>query len=311
MTQEQTEQRFTTAPRALVLSGGGAKGAFEAGVVMQLAQDGQDYDLLCGVSTGALGVMVLGRYGFYQSAQRLVEYYESFRGSKDVYRGRGLWGALRGGLKNLKPLQKQIALELTDDAEWQRDVLIGVVEMVTGKYYAIRLNDHFDDPRFQTAMVTASCSFPPFFAPVKFRNGWYQDGGLRNITPLKAAIDYGCEEIDIVLATPLELPRWKPRSWTWDIIARDLSIVTNEIYRNDVAVALQVNRLAEQAIVAVGPQACGKRCLKIRVFEPNLELWARAFGEKIPYIGTLDFDPKQIGRAIRHGQEIAQRVTAA
>ena len=41
--------------RALVLSGGGSKGAFEVGVLQRLMGDEQvDYDLLCGTSVGAI-----------------------------------------------------------------------------------------------------------------------------------------------------------------------------------------------------------------------------------------------------------------
>ena len=41
--------------RALVLSGGGVKGAFQVGALMHSMGDlGRDYDIVCGVSVGAL-----------------------------------------------------------------------------------------------------------------------------------------------------------------------------------------------------------------------------------------------------------------
>jgi len=40
--------------RALVLSGGGARGAYEAGVIQGLHEAGMTYDLVCGTSIGAL-----------------------------------------------------------------------------------------------------------------------------------------------------------------------------------------------------------------------------------------------------------------
>jgi len=41
--------------RALVLSGGGSRGAFEVGVLQRLMREQQlDYDLLCGTSVGAI-----------------------------------------------------------------------------------------------------------------------------------------------------------------------------------------------------------------------------------------------------------------
>ncbi|MGH7716974.1 MAG: patatin-like phospholipase family protein, partial [Vulcanimicrobiaceae bacterium] len=40
--------------KALVLSGGGARGAYEAGVIDGLVSKGEHFDILCGTSIGAL-----------------------------------------------------------------------------------------------------------------------------------------------------------------------------------------------------------------------------------------------------------------
>lgn len=40
--------------KALVLTGGGARGAYEAGVVRGLADAGEAFDLVCGTSIGAI-----------------------------------------------------------------------------------------------------------------------------------------------------------------------------------------------------------------------------------------------------------------
>jgi|GEM_PF-6126943 len=40
--------------KALVLSGGGARGAYEAGLVCGLANAGERFDLVCGTSIGAI-----------------------------------------------------------------------------------------------------------------------------------------------------------------------------------------------------------------------------------------------------------------
>src|SRR5438874_5677676 len=48
--------------RALVLSGGGSKGAFEVGVLQRLMGDERtDYDLLCGTSVGAINASYLAQ----------------------------------------------------------------------------------------------------------------------------------------------------------------------------------------------------------------------------------------------------------
>ena len=47
--------------RALVLSGGGAKGSFQIGVMEELILNrGLDFEILCGVSVGALNASFFG-----------------------------------------------------------------------------------------------------------------------------------------------------------------------------------------------------------------------------------------------------------
>jgi len=63
MSRDQIEQVSDDKPRrALVLSGGGSKGAFEAGVLQRLmGEEQRDYDLLCGTSVGAINAAYLAQ----------------------------------------------------------------------------------------------------------------------------------------------------------------------------------------------------------------------------------------------------------
>ena len=54
--------------RALVLSGGGAKGAYEAGVVHALAREGETFDIVVGSSAGALNATLVAQ----DATERLV-----------------------------------------------------------------------------------------------------------------------------------------------------------------------------------------------------------------------------------------------
>lgn len=45
--------------KALVLSGGGALGAFEAGAIQALTDGGEEFDLVCGTSIGAINASSL------------------------------------------------------------------------------------------------------------------------------------------------------------------------------------------------------------------------------------------------------------
>lgn len=49
---------------ALVLSGGGAKGAYEAGCIRALQEMGYEFDLVCGTSIGALNGLLVAQKDF-------------------------------------------------------------------------------------------------------------------------------------------------------------------------------------------------------------------------------------------------------
>lgn len=86
--------------RALILSGGGARGAYEAGVVSALLEH-ETFDIVCGTSIGALNGMVVAQ----GMGDRLAELWQTIA-RRDVTRLRPevdavmrLWNALRGVLK--------------------------------------------------------------------------------------------------------------------------------------------------------------------------------------------------------------------
>jgi predicted acylesterase/phospholipase RssA len=266
--------------RALVLSGGGAKGAFEAGVCLELAAAGRDYDLIVGVSTGALAAVVLGQDTFAEAAERLRAHYQAIRGPSDVYHSRSLWGKIRGGLYSPAPLRKKIETEVAR-GKWQRQVAVGVVDMRSGEFKTVGP----DDPCF-VDYVLASCSFPPYFPPVKIWGRPYMDGGLRNIAPLATAIQAGASYVDMILASPATVDEWPGTGWTWDIAGRAITVAVNEVYRDDMTYSGYADILR---------------------YEPSVADWRRLYGN-IPYIGTLEFDPAQIQRAIEYGRIAGHKI---
>ncbi|MCH7760005.1 patatin-like phospholipase family protein [candidate division TA06 bacterium] len=76
--------------RALVMSGGGAKGAFELGAVDTLVRDlNLEFDVIAGSSTGTLNAAMLaqgkGREGLLESLQKLKDLWFGIRSHKDIY----------------------------------------------------------------------------------------------------------------------------------------------------------------------------------------------------------------------------------
>src|SRR5256885_8905706 len=85
--------------RALVLSGGGAKGSWQVGACQHLiAERGLWFDVIAGVSAGAVNAATLAQARDQDELAAEVEHLRSvwlgLRGSHDIYRRRWL-GALR------------------------------------------------------------------------------------------------------------------------------------------------------------------------------------------------------------------------
>lgn len=323
--------------RALVLSGGGAKGAFQIGVLEVLILEARrDYDVFCGVSVGSLNATYLAQAESpdppdeAKGLENLAAAFARLRdvwlarigGDASVYRRRlgGIAGILGGADSVYDPRPLRELLEATVRPQRlrrsRRALRVQYVSLETGE---IRTVDQ-DDPRVLDS-VLASSSMPFFFPPVEAGGEHLADGGLRDITPLGQAFraEPPPEEIDVVFASPFELPPAEFRDNALGtavnalhFLGRTVEILTNEIYRNDVEGARLLNVLKanwEVARASVADSAARDaidaalhkiRVARLRCFEPERE----------PVAHALDFSPGGIRENYEHGKEIARRVLA-
>jgi len=201
------------AQRALVLSGGGVKGAFEAGAIYHLVvQRGCDFGEFSGVSVGALNAVFLAQAQeasdanesqakLVDQSEALVSLWQSLRSSHDFARNRPL-ATLRFGLFGLDSLVDFTPLRHLEDnnispkkLKQGRPVRIGVVSFDDGQYHEI-----LSKPRLSTERKVNfleylyASSIPPVFGrlpriaagdPANALNQ-FADGGLRHITPVNS-----------------------------------------------------------------------------------------------------------------------------
>jgi NTE family protein len=282
--------------KALVLSGGGARGCFQVGALDYLIREKNlDFDIVCGVSVGALNGTMIAQ----GEMDNLKEIWLNIKSPKDIYRRR--WdliprigptlAALLGkdSLYDNSPLWKLIEEHVDQDkiVESGRILRIGVVSLYTGKYYSIA-QTHSSLKK----LILASTAIPFTFSPVDVSADLRAmvDGGVRNITPLKEAIDLGADEIIVVLCSPLELPRTKPvYEKGLEIAFRTLEILTNEIYNNDIETCLNFNTRPD------------KRTIDLRIIRPEADPKMRT-----QVCETLDFRPDPIRRGMAIGYEQAR-----
>lgn len=251
---------------ALVISGGGAKGAFAAGVVKYIYEAYRDngwFEIIGGTSTGALITPLAGLLkepSLAESAlETLIKCYTTVH-TKDILNKRCILTLLfkPDALYGTKPLCKIINNNLTperfaylqsDDAPY---CYVVYADYKTGQAHVISPRDRVPHPdgsgdraisleEFRMA-VLASASVPVIMECTKINDHVCYDGGVRELLPLRQAIDKGAEKILPVFLDPkifgISESKFKRLDQT---LFRTLDILVNETLLNDVERAELIN----------------------------------------------------------------------
>lgn len=251
--------------RALVLSGGGSHGAFQVGVIKRLIEKGRRWDIVAGVSVGAVNAMQMAMYAPMQQAAgaaKLEQFWYEIEGNQSIYCEwfGGLIAAItgRGSLHDTSPLERFLRQRFNPVALAASGVRlrVGATSLRTGRYRAATELDH-DVVRW----VMASSAFPAAFTPIAIDGDVWIDGGVRECTPARDAVAAGATDLDVVLADPVDddgAP-WDLRGAgsAIDVGVRAATIMANEVFRNDlrdlVAKGVTHRLYAPYAAWRVGP----------------------------------------------------------
>lgn len=239
--------------RALVLAGGGAKGAYQVGVLRKwIEEDGHDYRIIVGTSVGCINGVKLahakvGPGPLIREYGDLKSMWEELNDDQ-VYESRWLCGIsslwnnsvfLNGPLRQL--LRGRIDPErLKESGREFRGVY---VSWETGEVCTFNQTD--ENPAQKTYF---SASFPVFFQPGVGDDGkLYTDGGLRDIAPLGQALKLGATSVDMILCSnPDTAGEWCTRGRkSLGFAMRAVDIQSTEILLNDVRVCKERNRTAK------------------------------------------------------------------
>ncbi len=319
--------------RALVMSGGGAKGSFQVGVLeVLILERGIDFDIFCGVSVGSLNAAFLAQAEAPKpadEARSLANLQEVFRrlravwlekitGNSAVFSKRfgGMAGIVSGSdsLYDSTPLKRLIASSI-DPARLKssgRDLRIQYVSLETGVIHAVgqvdpRILDH----------VLASSSMPFLFPPVEVLGEHLVDGGLRDITPLGQAFraEPPPDEIYVLYASPFELARKELKdNWlgtkvnAFDFLGRTIEILSDEIYLNDVDGAKLLNRVKANWLKA--RTSVTDAAAKAEIDDALKRIRTATLVEVAPkkeiIANALDFAPEGIRRNYEYGRQYAR-----
>jgi len=205
--------------RALVISGGGSKGAFAGGVAQYLIQEeGKKYDLFLGTSTGSLLIphLAMGNidkvYDIYTNVnQRKIFNVNPFvvkrkegREYVTINYFNMFWQFVRkkrtfGESQNLrKHIKRNFSEENFDQLKNQvEDVVVTVSNLSKNRVEYKSIND-FTYEDF-CDWIWISCNYIPFMSLAKKDGFEYADGGLGCVVPIREAIKRGATEVDAII----------------------------------------------------------------------------------------------------------------
>ena len=188
--------------RALVLTGGGARGSFQAGVWKYLTQIGWEPDIICGTSIGAINAAAIGSG---MDIKTLIHLWTTYN-RRRMYRLNLLQFVAylfsKRAIKPLldtKPLQKMLHDNLDFKAlkKSKIKIIITAVNMLTGH------PEFFNQSQIQLKHILASGAMPLLFPWQEINGEPYWDGGVMVNTPIAPALDFGADEIIVVLLSPV------------------------------------------------------------------------------------------------------------
>lgn len=237
---------LTNACRILSLSGGGAHGAFQGGVLNKLHDQGKKWDIITGISVGSLNGMALGMFDQVDQTKgmELIKTMWLNLTVSDVYSWN--WNPIGDqSLLDSTPLNKTIFKLVTSyGGIVKRDLIIGSTNLNTGMLKLFFKKD-FNSPQRTTRIVMASSAIPIIFPPIYLDNNYYVDGGTYSNELIRPAIKYCLNRghkrsditIDIIIcSSPINVIPNKiiKADYIFGIISRSYDILSNVISNHEI-----------------------------------------------------------------------------
>lgn len=205
--------------RALVISGGGSKGAFGGGVAQYLMEElHHSYDMFLGTSTGSLLISHLA----LKKIQKIKEVYTSVNQSsifsncpftiqkkygvtniginhwnvlKNFYRGKKTFGESENLLDLIHNTLRPEEFNTLKNASEDIIITVSNLSLNEVEYKSIK-NCNYDD---FCEWIWISCNYTPFMSLVRKNGCEYADGGLGSMVPIEEALKRGATVVDAII----------------------------------------------------------------------------------------------------------------
>lgn len=336
---------------ALVISGGGSKGAFAVGALKYMVQQGLAFDIFAGTSTGSL-VATMGAIG----ELALLEHEYTTVRTEDVL-GPATLDELddNGYYFTTIPLYERLKAQVTDAryaalAALPKQTFIATVSLEQGRPVYFQFSGvpgiapalggqvvRIPDRPMALRALLASCSEPVFMPTVPIRippfidpGQTFVDGGVLEYSPLQIALANGATDIYLVVHTPLPANRHPVPTANlkglMGILPRTIGLLTSEVGDDDIRLASLLGG-ASRYVANCRTRAAAKGVSAAdldEIFAPvNGDADDAAWGHQLPVrLWVIDppqpfekeghqFDPALMLQWLNRGFDRAQEVLAA
>jgi len=247
--------------RALVISGGGSKGAFAGGVAQYLMQElNHNYDLFLGTSTGSLLISHLA----LQKIQKIKEVYTSvdqdsifsncpfviqnkygvaniginhWNVLKNFYKGSRTFGESHNLLELIKNTITPEEFEILKSGPKDIVVTVSNLSLNAVEYKSIKDFEYEDFCEW----IWISCNYTPFMSLVRKEGCEYADGGLGSMVPIEEAIMRGATEVDaIILHTEVTHFNRMPSKNAFSLLTSMFAFMLDRIERQNIRIGKYV-----------------------------------------------------------------------
>jgi NTE family protein len=267
-------------PRAgLVLTGGGARAAYQVGVVKAVRDilgnpTRNPFPILCGTSAGAINAATLAVLAddFTRGVANLLEVWEHMR-CEHIYRT-DAWHIMRSGarwLSSLMLISRHNPISLLDNAPLRemlaKNLDFGRIQanIDAGTLYAVcvtasgyssgqsvsffqggsGLEGWERNQRIGAAvplnldLLLASAALPFIFPAVKFNREYFGDGSMRQIAPVSPALHLGADRVLIVGTGRQSEGEMRVRSSVYPSLAQIAGHALNSIFLDSLMVDIE------------------------------------------------------------------------
>jgi NTE family protein len=294
-----------TKPRAgLVLTGGGARAAYQVGVVKAVRDIlgnpvANPFPILCGTSAGAINAATLAVFAddFSRGVASLLEVWENMR-CEHVYRT-DAWSIAKSGaqwLLAMMLISRKNPVSLLDNAPLRA--------MLARNLDFKRIQNHIDSGALYAACVTASgytsgqsvsffqggsglegwernqrigaavpmnldlllasAALPFIFPAVKFNREYFGDGSMRQIAPVSPALHLGADRV-LIVGTGRQSPdQARARSSIYPSLAQIAGHALNSIFLDTLMVDIERMERINRTVMLIPSEKLSGAALQLR-----------------------------------------------